>query len=94
MIKKKVTIVNDAGLHARPAAALVKVASKYESDFYIHLYGYKVNGKSILGVMTLAAEQGAELELELDGPDEQEAMDAITELIADGFGEAYEDNDE
>ncbi len=94
MIKKKVTIVNDAGLHARPAAALVKLASKYESDFYIHLYGYKVNGKSILGVMTLAAEKGAELELEVDGPDEEEALEAITELINDGFGEAYEDQDE
>lgn len=94
MIKKKVTIVNDAGLHARPAAALVKIASKYESDFFIHLYGYKVNGKSILGVMTLAAEKGAELELEVDGPDEKKAMDAITELISSGFGEAYEDQNE
>lgn len=94
MIKKKVTIVNDAGLHARPAAALVKVASKFESDFHIHMYGYKVNGKSILGVMTLAAEKGAELELEVEGPDEDEAMEAITELINDGFGEAYEGQDE
>lgn len=94
MIKKKVTIVNDAGLHARPAAALVKVASKFESDFHIHMYGYKVNGKSILGVMTLAAEKGAELELEVDGPDEEEATKAITELINSGFGEAYEDQDE
>lgn len=94
MIKKKITIVNDAGLHARPAAALVKIASKYESDFFIHLYGYKVNGKSILGVMTLAAEKGAELELEVDGPDEKKAMDAITELINSGFGEAYEDQNE
>lgn len=94
MIKKKVTIVNDAGLHARPASALVKLASKYESDFHIHLYGYKVNGKSILGVMTLAAEKGAELELELDGPDEEEALEAITELINSGFGEAYEDQNE
>lgn len=94
MIKKKVTIVNDAGLHARPAAALVKLASKFESDFYIHLYGYKVNGKSILGVMTLAAEKGAELELELDGPDEEEAIEAIAELIGDGFGEVYEDGNE
>ncbi len=94
MIKKKVTIVNDAGLHARPAAALVKLASKYESNFYIHMYGYKVNGKSILGVMTLAAEKGAELELEVDGPDEDKALDAITELIADGFGEVYEDENE
>jgi len=94
MIRKKITIVNDAGLHARPAAALVKLASKYESDFYIHMYGYKVNGKSILGVMTLAAEQGAELELELDGPDEQEAIKSIVELIDSGFGEVYEDQDE
>jgi phosphocarrier protein len=94
MIKQNVTIVNDAGLHARPAAALVKLASEYESDFYIHLYGYKVNGKSILGVMTLAAEQGAELELELDGPDEEKAMQAIIELIQSGFGEVYEDENE
>lgn len=94
MKKKKVTIVNDAGLHARPAAALVKLASKFESDFHIHMYGYKVNGKSILGVMTLAAEKGAELELELDGPDEQEATEAITDLIENGFGEVYEDENE
>lgn len=93
MIKKKVTIVNDAGLHARPAASLVKLASKFESDFSIHMYGYTINGKSILGVMTLAAEKNAELELELDGPDEEEAMEAITELIEDGFGEAYEENE-
>ena len=93
MIKKKVTIVNDAGLHARPAAALVKVASKYESDFYMHMYGYKVNGKSILGVMTLAAEKGAEIELEVDGPDENEALEAITELIDSGFGEVYEEDE-
>ncbi len=93
MIKQKVTIVNDAGLHARPAAALVKVASKYECDFYIHMYGYKVNGKSILGVMTLAAEKGAEIELELDGPDEKDALEAITELIDSGFGEVYEEDE-
>ncbi len=94
MIKKKVTIVNDAGLHARPAAALVKLASKFESDFYIHMYGYQVNGKSILGVMTLAAEKGAELELELKGPDEKKALEAITELIENGFGEVYEGENE
>lgn len=88
MIKEKVKIVNEAGLHARPAAALVKTASKYNADFYIHMYGYKVNGKSILGVMTLAAEQGAELELEVDGEDEDEAFEAIKELISNGFGES------
>ncbi|MCW9708529.1 HPr family phosphocarrier protein [Fodinibius salsisoli] len=93
MIKEKVTIVNKAGLHARPAAAMVKLASRYKSDFFIHMYGYKVNGKSILGVMTLAAEQGAELELEIDGPDEKEAAEAIIELINDGFGEVYEEDE-
>ena len=93
MIREKVTIVNDAGLHARPAAALVKLASKFKCDFYIHMYGYKVNGKSILGVMTLAAEQGAKLELELNGEDEDEAAQAIIELIEDGFGEVYEEDE-
>ena len=91
MIREKVKIVNEAGLHARPAAALVKLASKYDADFFIHMYGYRVNGKSILGVMTLAAEQGAELELAIDGEDEQEAADAIIELINSGFGEVYDD---
>ncbi len=86
MIKKKITIINSAGLHARPSAALVKLASKFKSDFFIHSYGYRVNGKSILGVMTLAAEHGAELELEVDGPDEKEAMKAIIELVESKFG--------
>lgn len=86
MIKKKVTIINSAGLHARPSAQLVKLAGKFKSDFYIHSYGYRVNGKSILGVMTLAAEHGAELELELDGPDEKEAMSAIKKLVDNKFG--------
>ena len=87
MIRKKIRIVNEAGLHARPAAALVKTAGQFKSDFFIHMYGYRVNGKSILGVMTLAAEKGAEMELELDGPDEEEALEAITRLIKNGFGE-------
>ena len=86
MIKKKVTIKNSSGLHARPSAALVKTASKFSSDFFIHMYGYKVNGKSILGVMTLAAEHGSELELEFDGADEKEAMKTIVELIDNKFG--------
>ncbi|RNC83661.1 MAG: HPr family phosphocarrier protein [Balneola sp.] len=86
MTKKKVTILNSSGLHARPSAALVKLASKFESEFYIHMYGYRINGKSILGVMTLAAEQGAELEFEVNGPDEEEAMESITELVNNKFG--------
>ncbi|HKJ31765.1 MAG TPA: HPr family phosphocarrier protein [Balneolales bacterium] len=88
MIKKKITITNKAGLHARPAALLVKKAAKFKADFFIHMYGYRINGKSILGVMTLAAEQGAELELEFDGPDEEDASECITDLFENGF---YED---
>ena len=87
MIKEEVTIPNSAGLHARPAASLVKIASNYQADFFIQMQGYTVNGKSILGVMTLAAEQGATLELQVDGPDEQEALNAIKDLIERGFDE-------
>lgn len=87
MILKEVTVTNKTGLHARPAAELVKLASEFESEFYILMYDYRVNGKSILGVMTLAAEQGTPLELEFDGPDEQEAAEAITSLIESGFKE-------
>ncbi|MEQ9266213.1 MAG: HPr family phosphocarrier protein [Balneolaceae bacterium] len=86
MIKKNITILNSSGLHARPSAALVKLASKFKSDFYIHMYGYRVNGKSILGVMTLAAEEGAELVFEVEGIDEKEAMEAISELVGNKFG--------
>ena len=73
-------------MHARPSAALVKLASKFSSEFYIHMYGYRVNGKSILGVMTLAAEQGAELIFEVNGLDEKEAMQHILELVENKFG--------
>ncbi len=86
MIKKTVTIKNSTGLHARPSAALVKLAGSFKSDFYIHMYGYRVNGKSILGVMTLAAEQGAELLFEVSGPDEEKAMEAIVNLVDNKFG--------
>lgn len=85
MVKKIVTVKNEAGLHARPSSALVKTASKYDSDFYISMYGYKVNGKSILGVMTLAAECGAEMELILEGRDEKEALDEISQLFENEF---------
>lgn len=86
MIKKNITILNSSGLHARPSAALVKLASKFKSEFFIHMYGYRVNGKSILGVMTLAAEEGAELVFEVEGIDEKEAMEAICELVGNKFG--------
>ena len=69
MVEREVTIQNRAGLHTRPAAALVKTAAKYKSDFYIYKDGMEINGKSIIGVMTLAAEQGARLILKFDGTD-------------------------
>jgi len=85
MIRKKVKIKNEAGLHARPSASLVKLASKFQADFYIEMLGYRVNGKSILGVMTLAADHDSEIELIVDGPDEENAMKSITELIENKF---------
>ncbi len=85
MVSQKVTVKNEAGLHARPASVLVKVASRFKSEFYIRMYGYEVNGKSILGVMTLAAESGAEMELILDGPDEDEALNAIVTVFENKF---------
>ena len=87
MLKKAAKIVNRLGLHARPSAALVSTASKYESTVFLTRDGYSVNGKSIMGVMTLAAEMGSELIVEVDGPDEEEAMQAILDVIASGFGE-------
>ncbi|MEX0944129.1 MAG: HPr family phosphocarrier protein [Balneolaceae bacterium] len=85
MVSKKVVVRNESGLHARPASILVKVASGFKSEFIIRMYGYNVNGKSILGVMTLAAESGAQMELILEGPDEQEALDRIVRLFENKF---------
>lgn len=85
MIKKKVKVTNAAGIHARPASLIVKEATRFASEFHVHLYGYRINGKSILGLLTLAAEQGAELELEMDGPDEEEAMENVACLFNNGF---------
>ena len=87
MIETTLKVLNKAGIHARPASSLVKTASRYKSDFYMHLDGYKINGKSILGVMTLAAEQGCILGIELEGADEKEAFAAIQNLFETGFGE-------
>jgi phosphocarrier protein HPr len=92
MLMKKVVVRNKAGLHARPSSMLVQVASQFESEFHIHMYGYRINAKSILGVMTLAAECGAELELEMDGPDEKKAMKAVVALFENGFNEKDKDH--
>ena len=87
MLTREVTIRNRAGVHTRPASMIVREASRYKADFYIRKDGYEINGKSIIGVMTLAAEQGATLELLFDGPDEDEAADALADLFERGFGE-------
>jgi phosphocarrier protein HPr len=87
MIEHEVTIRNRAGLHTRPAAAIVKLAAKFKSEFFIEKDGFQINGKSIIGVMTLAAEQGSKLLVRFDGPDELEAYKAMSELFESGFDE-------
>lgn len=87
MIEKEVTIKNRAGLHTRPAAALVKTAAKFQSEFYIIKDGFEINGKSIIGVMTLAAEQGSTLQLRFEGDDEEAAANEVIGLFERGFDE-------
>ena len=87
MIEHTVRIVNRAGLHTRPAAMLVKLASQFVSEVYLERDGFQINAKSIIGVMTLAAEQGSSLNLSVEGPDEAEAATAIMDLFASGFDE-------
>lgn len=87
MIKRTILVTNRAGLHTRPAAMLVKLASGYTSDVHLVKDGFHINAKSIIGVMTLAAEHGSELTLEVEGPDESAAAEAIEQLFSSGFGE-------
>lgn len=87
MIQKKLTIVNDLGLHARAAAKLVACASRYGCKIDLIHNQRRVDGKSILGVMTLGAKKGTELDVILEGEEENAALDAIEKLLKDGFGE-------
>jgi phosphocarrier protein HPr len=87
MIERTVKIINKAGLHTRPAATIVKMAAKYKCDFFISRDGMNINGKSIIGVMTLAAEEGAELILTFNGEDEEEAAKEIIDFFEKGFNE-------
>jgi len=87
MTTRTTIIINRLGLHARPSAQLVSVTSRYESEVYITKNDLRVNAKSIMGVMMLAAEKGSKLTIEVDGPDEEAAADAIIQLIDSGFGE-------
>lgn len=87
MIQETLIVRNRAGLHTRPAAMLVKLAAKFKSDIYLNRDGYDINAKSIIGVMTLAAEQGSELLLTVEGADEQDAIAELRLLFENGFGE-------
>jgi len=87
MIEREITIKNRSGLHTRPAATLVKTAAGFKSEFLIYKDGMEINGKSIIGVMTLAAEQGSKLLLRFDGPDEEAAAAAVVDLFDRGFDE-------
>ncbi|HZW39320.1 MAG TPA: HPr family phosphocarrier protein [Ignavibacteriaceae bacterium] len=87
MIERKVKIVNKLGMHVRPAATIVKLAAKYKCEFYISKHGMHINGKSIIGVMTMAAEMGTELTLSFDGVDEEEAAAEIIDFFNRGFDE-------
>ena len=88
MTQRDATVVNPLGLHARPAAQLVKLASTFASEIQLMKDGLEVNGKSIMGVMMLAAECGSAITVQAVGPDEADAVAALSELIASGFGEA------
>ena len=87
MIAEKITIINKLGLHARAASKLVNCASQFESEVFISRNGNRVNAKSIMGVMMLAASKGVQLDLDIEGNDEQTCRQAIIELINDRFGE-------
>ncbi len=87
MIRRSLRIRNRLGLHARAAARFVHTASRFRSQVSASRNGRTMDGKSILGILLLAAPQGTEIELQVDGPDEVEAMAALEALVADGFGE-------
>ena len=87
MLKQEIEIINKLGLHARASSKLTQTASQFASEIWIEKSGRKVNAKSIMGVMMLAAAMGSTITLEANGADEQAAMDALKALINDYFGE-------
>lgn len=87
MISREFSISNKLGLHARPSAQLTQVASRFKAEVHIAKGGRRVNAKSIMGVMMLAAGQGSVVVVDADGPDEGEAIEAVGGLIRSGFGE-------
>ena len=87
MLQREAEIINKLGLHARASAKLTQLAGQFTSEIWINRNGKRVNAKSIMGVMMLAAAKGSTINIETDGPDEEAAMTALTGLIADYFGE-------
>ena len=86
-IEKELTVVNRLGLHARPAAMFVRIARRHRAEIWVSKEGEEVNGKSIMGLMMLAAGQGSKLRIRCDGPDADKAMEELEELIKAGFNE-------
>ena len=86
-IEKEIAIVNRLGLHARPAAMFVRIASRYRSEVWVEKEGEKINGKSIMGLMMLAAGQGSKLKIFCEGPDADKVMEELEELIQQKFNE-------
>jgi phosphocarrier protein len=87
MIQQELEIVNKLGLHARASAKFTQLAARYQSEVWLTRNARKINAKSIMGVMMLAAGKGAKVTIEAEGPDEQEAVEALAALINDKFGE-------
>jgi len=87
VIEREATIVNLEGLHARPAARIVRLANGFTAEIQLAKDGLEVNGKSIMGVMMLAAEHGSSILIRANGADAEQAVEALAELVASGFGE-------
>jgi len=87
MLKQEVVVENKLGFHARPASLFAQTASKFKSEIFIEKNGNKVNGKSILGLMTLGIPQGAKINLLVEGEDEEQALKELLKLFAEKFGE-------
>ena len=87
MLKREIEIINKLGLHARASAKLTQTAGRFQSDMFVIKGGRRVNAKSIMGVMMLAAGKGTKVQLEISGPDEGDAMEAVVSLVNDKFGE-------
>jgi phosphocarrier protein HPr len=88
MIQQEIQIINKLGLHARASAKLTQLASQFQSEVWLTRNQRRINGKSIMGVMMLAAGKGSTVQLEVNGPDEENCVAALTKLIQDRFGEA------